>query len=69
MSSPEVIQELVDAVENAAVYVSEAQEELHKQQAVLAERIHEAREANISIRVLEEVAGVSRETIRQIGNR
>lgn len=67
MSIAKSVQDRVDEVENAAVYVSEAQEELRSRQEVLFGAIEEARSAGVSIRRLEVVSGINRETIRQIG--
>ena len=67
MSDTDTQQEHLDLVETTAVFVHEAEEALHKQQAELASALRLAHAAGLSLRALEKVAGgISREKVRRI---
>lgn len=73
MSTPsEVLREQaesLEAVENACAFLAEMQSEVETRRAKLDETIREARASGISTRRIAEVAGLSHDTVRRIGDR
>lgn len=60
--------ESLEAVESACAFLAEAQAEVEARRAKLDEAIREARAAGLSTRRIAEVAGVSHDTVRRIGD-